>query len=489
MQPSSPATLSNRLTRVPLPEALRRDILAMVRALPDHELLALVGDRLADLVARHAALALSAREATRPARSSPAKPRARQAGVPCPEPEPPAEQEGVSRGRHAPMLPWPRAAEDGTPLGLDLAAPGLTARTKTIADDVRRLVLSRWVGNAARLLDPDDLVQEVHRRIIRRNRRPCAFDPRQGSIGHYVYQVTGGAIADMLKPAKRRADHELLTLDSCDLPEPTAPEPDAPLDLDSTPSEPDAREDFFLALCCLEVLGELPVKEPLWQRALRQREKEQARARAAAKRGREREERRTAKRAATRAATKATREQKRAALDAEVLAFIQSETAQGRPVRCSELAAMLGLNAETIRVMLERLAKGGAVEVRRLRGSRPATYWALPEQVGTVDAAPLLHVETEPAPELPSEALPEADATTAIPLGPELTEEPAQVALDPLPSAAEEPPAPPPSLSALPAPASWPHRRLNSKRLHVSFPAVDIAMFAPPSPESLRAGR
>jgi RNA polymerase sigma factor (sigma-70 family) len=387
------------------------------------------------------------------------------------------------------MLPWPRCAADGTPLGVDLAAPGLTARTKTIADDVRRLVLSRWVGNAARLLDPDDLVQEVHRRIIRRNRRPCAFDPRQGSIGHYVYQVTSGAIADMLKPAKRRAEQERLTLDTCDFPEPVAPEPDAPLDLDAAPSEPDAREDFFLALCCLEVLDELPVKEPLWQRALRQREKEQARARAAAKREREREERRAAKRAATRAATQATREQKRSVLDGEVLAFIQSETAQGRPVPCSELAAMLGLHPETVRVMLERLAKAGTVEVRRLRGSRRATCWALPEQAGAAEAAPLLPVETEPAPELASEALPEANATTAIPLGLELTEEPALVALEPLPSAAEEPATPPPSLSALPAPASWPHRRLNSKRLHVSFPAVDIAMFAPPSPESLRAVR
>jgi hypothetical protein len=43
---------------------LRRDIAVMVRALPDDELLELVGDRLADLVARHA-------EQTRPAKTKP----------------------------------------------------------------------------------------------------------------------------------------------------------------------------------------------------------------------------------------------------------------------------------------------------------------------------------------------------------------------------------------------------------------------------------
>jgi hypothetical protein len=147
---SSTATLSAPPKLAPLPDALRRDIAAMVRALPDEELLALVGDRLAGLVARHATLALPVPQS---APSSPAKPRPRRAR---PEPEPTpldAAEAAPERGRKAPVLPWPRTAPDGTPLGIDLAGPGLTPRTKTIADDVRRLVLARWKGNVAALLD------------------------------------------------------------------------------------------------------------------------------------------------------------------------------------------------------------------------------------------------------------------------------------------------------------------------------------------------
>src|SRR5262245_27581166 len=105
---SQPATLSASPARAPLPEALRRDIAAMVRALPDEELLELVGDRLAALVARHAALAPPA---PRPAPNPPAKPRPRQArSEPAPTPLA-LEEAAPERRRNAPMLPWPRTAD------------------------------------------------------------------------------------------------------------------------------------------------------------------------------------------------------------------------------------------------------------------------------------------------------------------------------------------------------------------------------------------
>ena len=142
--------------------------------------------------------------------------------------------------------------------------------------DVRRLTLARWRGPAL-ALDPDDLVQEVCRRILRRNRRPCAWDPSRGSLGHYVHCIAGNAIADMLAVHRRHACAELHG-DPERLDEVAAPEPDAedaPLDPEAAPTDADEREDFFAALCCLHVFGELPSAEPLWRRALKQRVAEQ----------------------------------------------------------------------------------------------------------------------------------------------------------------------------------------------------------------------
>jgi DNA-directed RNA polymerase specialized sigma24 family protein len=158
------------------------------------------------------------------------------------------------------------------PCGIDLAR---------YHRDVRRLTLARYRRDLRRdvhrLLDPEDLVQEVCRRILRRNLQACAWDPSRGSLGHYVHQIASCAIADMLKPAKRRARAEVHSdperWDDVPAPEPEPVE--APLDLAEAPSDPEEREAFFAALCCLHVLGELPAPEPLWKRALRERHREQ----------------------------------------------------------------------------------------------------------------------------------------------------------------------------------------------------------------------
>jgi hypothetical protein len=101
-----------------------------------------------------------------------------------------------------------------------------------------------------------------------------ASGSQESSWTHYVDVQAGNAIADMLAAQRRVAQHELHS-DPERADEVAAPEPDpddAPFDLEAAPSDPDEREAFFLAACCLEVLGELPVTVPLWERALRQRE-------------------------------------------------------------------------------------------------------------------------------------------------------------------------------------------------------------------------
>lgn len=171
---------------------------------------------------------------------------------------------------------------------LDLAGPG--RHHPRLVDDVRHIVLSRQLGDALRL-DPDDLVQTVCCKLLRLNRpRPvpssrgpawcygnAAYDPERASLSRYVVQVTSGVIADLLEQLNHRESHELRSDPTREDHEIAAPEPDpldAPLSLADAPSDPDDREAFFSALCCLEVLGELPCAVPLWQRALEQRRAE-----------------------------------------------------------------------------------------------------------------------------------------------------------------------------------------------------------------------
>jgi DNA-directed RNA polymerase specialized sigma24 family protein len=224
---------------VQIADSIREDIAQMVRALPSADLLALVGDQLAGLVAEHGAAALAppapvvtCPEAPprrpRPAALAP-EPVAAPAPPPAPTPGVPSSPAKPRRSRTTPesfkaltgarfptcapwkntdpFLPWPREI-GGVAVGVDLAAPG--KQCATIAEDVRRIVLKRHAATAeAAALDPDDLVQDVYRRIMRRNYRPSAFDPRRASLSTYVYRVAGNAISDAMTAARTRAGHEL----------------------------------------------------------------------------------------------------------------------------------------------------------------------------------------------------------------------------------------------------------------------------------------
>lgn len=88
-------------------------------------------------------------------------------------------------------LPWPRLAEDGvTPLGIDVVAK---------VADIRKLAVAGF-GRAAEEtgVGVEDLVQTVLLAIFRRNRMPCAFDPRRSSLGHYVHLVADRQLKNLL---------------------------------------------------------------------------------------------------------------------------------------------------------------------------------------------------------------------------------------------------------------------------------------------------
>ena len=86
----------------------------------------------------------------------------------------------------APKDPSPAGASG--PQGIDLSRRGV---------EVRRLLhagFGLWMSRAG--YDPDDVLQEVYRGILVRNRGRCPFDVRRSSFGHYVHMVIGCVLSN-----------------------------------------------------------------------------------------------------------------------------------------------------------------------------------------------------------------------------------------------------------------------------------------------------
>jgi DNA-directed RNA polymerase specialized sigma24 family protein len=110
------------------------------------------------------------------------------------------------------LLPWPRQADDGTPLGIDVSAKRA---------DIRRIVVAGFGRSAERSgVGVEDLVQTVFLAIWRRNRMPCAFDPRRSSFGHYVHMVGDRQLKNLMDARKRtplaEEDHPEVADDTLD---------------------------------------------------------------------------------------------------------------------------------------------------------------------------------------------------------------------------------------------------------------------------------
>lgn len=91
-------------------------------------------------------------------------------------------------------MPWPRAAEDGTELGVDLS----------VAEREIREVVRKYF-RAPPGFEIDDYCQEVCVRIAARNHMPSAHDPRKSSLRHYIYMVANATGANMANSDSRRA--------------------------------------------------------------------------------------------------------------------------------------------------------------------------------------------------------------------------------------------------------------------------------------------
>ena len=85
-------------------------------------------------------------------------------------------------------------------LGIDLENRG---------DEVAKLLFARF-GHIIHGCgyDPDDVLQEVYKGLLIRNKGTCQFDPRKASFGHYVNMVAEGVFCNLMRKTNRRKEKE-----------------------------------------------------------------------------------------------------------------------------------------------------------------------------------------------------------------------------------------------------------------------------------------
>lgn len=76
-------------------------------------------------------------------------------------------------------------------------------------DEVAKLLFARF-GNVIRGcgFDSDDILQEVYKGLLIRNKGTCAWDSRKSSFGHYVNMVAEGVMSNIFRKSNRRKEKE-----------------------------------------------------------------------------------------------------------------------------------------------------------------------------------------------------------------------------------------------------------------------------------------
>lgn len=87
-----------------------------------------------------------------------------------------------------------------TAIGIDLNTRGHEVRKLLFAGFGLRIKNSGY--------DPEDVLQEVYRGILARNRGKCPFDPAKSSFGHYVHMVCECILNNYHRKESRRREFE-----------------------------------------------------------------------------------------------------------------------------------------------------------------------------------------------------------------------------------------------------------------------------------------
>ena len=85
-------------------------------------------------------------------------------------------------------------------LGIDLAARGHEVAKLLFAGFGHKILASGY--------EFKDVLQEVYKGILTRNRGRCPFDARKSSFGHYVHMVSGCILMNYHRQQSRRTRHE-----------------------------------------------------------------------------------------------------------------------------------------------------------------------------------------------------------------------------------------------------------------------------------------
>jgi DNA-directed RNA polymerase specialized sigma24 family protein len=98
-------------------------------------------------------------------------------------------------------------------VGIDLGEKSARRDSTYKADEVRRLL---WKGFAGKMLsqgyDPEDVLQEVYRGLLVRNKGKCPWDARKSTFGHYVFLVIGCVLTNYHRKQVRRIDKDTVPL-------------------------------------------------------------------------------------------------------------------------------------------------------------------------------------------------------------------------------------------------------------------------------------
>jgi len=125
-------------------------------------------------------------------------------------------------------LQWPRCAEDGTSLGIDVEAK---------RKDIIKIVYKHFKVPE---ISMNELLQEVFVAILHKNYTRSAHNPKKSSFGHYVFMVANNVCINLVHK-KKRFEKEKESIDA-----PVGQDDDRTL-LDTVDIEED-RDDFHAHL-------------------------------------------------------------------------------------------------------------------------------------------------------------------------------------------------------------------------------------------------
>ncbi len=99
-----------------------------------------------------------------------------------------------------PKIKTSTAITIATPRGIDLDRRGHEVRKLFYAGYGRRVIKYGY--------DPEDVLQEVYKGLLVRNRGKCPFDPGKSSFGHYVHMVCGCIVSNYRRRYSRLSRNE-----------------------------------------------------------------------------------------------------------------------------------------------------------------------------------------------------------------------------------------------------------------------------------------